>query len=165
MMLVGVGGSGKQSLTRLASYIAGNMVFQITITKSYSTSNLFDDVKILYRTAGVKGQAVTFIFSDAEVKDEGFLEYVNQILATGEVSNLFAKDEIDGILNDIRPIAKKETKGFIDTADNLLKYFMDRVRNNLHVVLCMSPVGDTLASRARKFPGIINCVSVDWFLP
>ena len=165
IMLVGVGGSGKQSLTRLASFIAGNVLFQITVTKFYGISNLFEDIKALYRQAGIKGLAVTFLFTDAEVKEEAFLEFINQILSTGEVSNLFVKDEIESILGDSRTIAKKEIKGFIDTADNLMKFFYDRVRNNLHLVLCMSPVGDTLASRARKFPGLINCTTVDWFLP
>jgi dynein heavy chain len=166
MMLVGVGGSGKQSLTRLASYICGCFTFQIVITKTYNTNNLFEDIKVLFRTAGIKGTPVCFIFTDAEVKDEGFLEYINQILSTGEVSGLFARDEVDAIIGDMRPVAKKEAgKGFIDSADNLWKYFLQRARANLHVVLCMSPVGVLLSTRTRKFPGLINCTTVDWFLP
>ena len=80
------------------------------------------------------------------------------------MSNLFPKDEMDAILGDLRPIAKKAIKGFIDTTENLQKYFYDCVRNQLHVVLCMSPVGEKLSSRCRKFPGLINCTTVDWFL-
>lgn len=54
---------------------------------------------------------VAFIFTDAEVKDEAFLEYINQLLMTGEVAGLFAKDEIDQIVNDIRPIMRAESPG------------------------------------------------------
>jgi dynein heavy chain len=34
---------------------------------------------------------------------------------------------------------------------------------NLHVVLCLSPVGDTFRERCRMFPGLVNCTTIDWF--
>ena len=48
---------------------------------------------------------------DAEVKEESFLEYINQLLMTGEVAGLLPKEELDSILNDVRPAFKRECIG------------------------------------------------------
>jgi dynein heavy chain len=49
--------------------------------------------------------------------------------------------------------------------ESIWQYFVTKCSVNLHVVLCMSPTGDTLRTRCRNFPGLINNAIIDWFLP
>jgi len=163
-MLVGVGGSGKQSLARLAAFTSAHFEFQITITKNYNDNALFEDMRALYIRAAVKGEQVTFIFTDAEVKSEGFLEYMNSLLATGEVVGLFAKDERDGMCGDIRNDFVKEYPQLEENLLNMYGYFMDRLRDNLHIAMCFSPVNAKFPIRAQKFPAVFS-VNINWFMP
>ncbi|XP_036143732.1 dynein heavy chain 8, axonemal [Monomorium pharaonis] len=162
-LLVGIGGSGKQSLTRLASFIAGYNFFQITLSRIYNVASLMDDLRKLYRSAGIDSKGLTFIFTDNEVKDEAFLEYINNILSVGEVANLFPKDELDEILTTVTPFMKKTDPRRPLTQDNLYDYFISKARNNLHIVLCFSPISGKFRSRALKFPGLISSCTINWF--
>jgi dynein heavy chain, axonemal len=53
-LLVGVGGSGKQSLSRLAASMMYMTAFQITISSTYSINDLKTDLQTLYQKTGVK---------------------------------------------------------------------------------------------------------------
>lgn len=80
-----------------------------------------------------------------------------------KVSNLFARDEVDEIISDLIPTFKKEHPRRPPASEVLYDYFMTRVRQNLHVVLCFSPVGEKFRNRALKFPALISGCTIDWF--
>ncbi|XP_032430935.1 dynein axonemal heavy chain 9 [Xiphophorus hellerii] len=160
-LLVGVGGSGKQSLTRLAAFISNLEVFQITLRKSYSLADLKTDLASLYIKAGVKNVGTVFLMTDGQVADEKFLVLVNDLLASGEIPDLFPDDEVENIIGSVRPEVR--SLGLMDTRENCWKFFIDRVRRQLKVALCFSPVGSKLRDRSRKFPAVVNCTAIDWF--
>ncbi|KAH8055046.1 hypothetical protein JL722_8468 [Aureococcus anophagefferens] len=134
-LLVGVGGSGK-SLSRLSSFICGFQTTMIQISATYGINDLKVDLQAMYNRAGVKSEGVMFLFTDAEITNERFLVYLNDLLGSADIADLYAQDE-------------KDTE----------------VRKNLHVVLCFSPVGEAFRMRCRKFPALVNCTVIDWFQP
>uniref|UniRef100_A0ABI7Z6S1 Dynein axonemal heavy chain 10 n=2 Tax=Felis catus TaxID=9685 RepID=A0ABI7Z6S1_FELCA len=162
-LLVGVGGSGKQSLSRLAAFTAGYEVFEILLSRGYSENNFREDLKNLYLKLGTENKRMIFLFTDAHVAEEGFLELINNMLTSGIVPALFPEEEKESILSQIGQEALKQ--GTSPAKESVWQYFVNKSANNLHVVLGMSPVGDTLRTRCRNFPGLVNNTSIDWFMP
>ena len=80
---MGVGGSGKQSLTKLAAFTASQEVFEITLARGYDEVMFRDDLKKLYAMLGAENKRVVFLFTDSHVADEGFLELINNMLTSG----------------------------------------------------------------------------------
>lgn len=113
-LLIGVGGSGKQSLCRLAAFLSMLEVFQITLRKGYGIGDLRvndtytcmfsfsvsfrsvttcflclqSDIAALYIKVGVKNIGTVFLHTDAQIPDERFLVLINDMLASGILIHL-----------------------------------------------------------------------------
>ena len=162
-MLVGVGGSGRQSLSKLASKITDIETYQIEIKKVYGMNEFREDEKSLMRKVGVKGEMTSFVITDNSIKQESFLEDINNILNTGEVPNIFNPEEKAEVMDGLRPVAKEEERCPEGTPAQFWAFFLERCRKNLHLIICFSPIGETFRTRVRNFPSLVNCTTIDWF--
>ncbi|XP_015509159.2 dynein axonemal heavy chain 3 isoform X1 [Neodiprion lecontei] len=163
-LLVGIGGSGRSSCARLATSMCEYLLYQVEMTRTYGQSDWRDDLKALLLSAGGDGKITVFLFGDNQIKDESFVEDINMILNTGDVPNLYASDEKAEILEKMMNTTREGTGKKMETTPMALyNFFIERVKNNLHVVLTMSPIGDAFRNRLRMFPSLINCCTIDWY--
>ncbi|XP_074137054.1 dynein axonemal heavy chain 3 isoform X2 [Sminthopsis crassicaudata] len=163
LLLVGIGGSGRQSASKLSTFMNSYELYQIEITKNYTNNDWREDIKKIMLQVGVLSKSTVFLFADNQIKDESFVEDINMLLNTGDVPNIFPADEKAEIVEKMQTAARTEGRKIDATPLAMYSFFIERVKKNLHIVLAMSPIGDAFRNRLRMFPSLINCCTIDWF--
>eukprot|EP00927_Polykrikos_kofoidii_P016938 TRINITY_DN17697_c0_g4_i1.p1 TRINITY_DN17697_c0_g4~~TRINITY_DN17697_c0_g4_i1.p1 ORF type:complete len:2583 (+),score=405.07 TRINITY_DN17697_c0_g4_i1:3-7751(+) len=166
-LLVGVGGSGRKSLTLLSTLITDHVLFRIDVSKSYSVAEWHDDLRRLtMQSRGFSDEAalsekeVTFLLTDTDIVQESFIGDVCCLLEVGEVPNLLNAEDKSRAADVIGSSANYDA----DVEAEILAKFRERSRCNLHLVLAVSPIGEAFRRRVRTFPAIVNCCTIDWFM-
>ena len=97
-MLIGVSGSGKQSLTTFAAFMLEQKCFQLSLSKNFKPSDFRETIRAQMLIAGCDNKPQTFLLTDTQIMYESFLEDINNILNTGEITNLYQKEDIDRMI-------------------------------------------------------------------
>lgn len=93
-------------------------------------------------------QHILFIYDFAYHCNSTMLMHSSQSIASYtesshvsmQVPGLFQRDSIDELLRELVPAMEIECPQKGTSLDNLIEFFESRIVNNLHVVLCFSPV-------------------------
>ena len=167
-LLVGLGGSGRQSLTAIASYICEYELQTIEVTKSYNFEAWRNDMKRIIQAAGIDGKYEVFMINDSQIKGDYILEDINNLLNSGDIPNLFSHEEFIPFMDKLRVQAKKEGRDYLVHSGSVTQfydYFIENVQKHLHCVLVLSSIGDSLRTRIRMFPSLINCCTYIYYKP
>ncbi|VDO71021.1 unnamed protein product [Schistosoma mattheei] len=108
-----VGGSGRQSATRLASHIADHELLVIEITRTYGVNEWRDDIKRLLLKTGLEAKSTVFLITDNQLKHESFMEDISMLLNSGDVPNLFPPDEKAELIDKVQNIVRLENIPFL----------------------------------------------------
>lgn len=123
-LLIGLGGNGRRTLSKLAAFINDCQTFRVEIGKSYSRNDWQDDLKSLFKSLGIDNKKVVFAFSDSDIKADYFIEDISNMLNVGEVPSLFTQEEIDEVTFEMqKTLSKKKLLGAAGSESQLRELF------------------------------------------
>ncbi|XP_075164298.1 dynein heavy chain 3, axonemal [Haematobia irritans] len=164
ILMVGMGGSGRRSSCRLAAHIADCKLMTVQVTKTYTQQEWRDDLKKILMSSGFNMNHTVFLFSDSQATDEGYIEDINGILNCGDLPNLYQLEDKATIMENMTNISKQLGKNIEPIPSEMHAYYIERVREQLHIALAFSPIGESFKERIRMYPSLINCCTIDWYM-
>ena len=172
LLLVGASGVGKAVLTKFVVWKNGMVLFQVSTHSNYTIQHFEEDLRTVMRLAGLKGRPVCFLLNESNIVSSGFLEYMNALLASGDVPGLFDGDEWPKLMSQIRESimqikskanADKSIEFVDDTIETeLYKWFISQVSRYLHVVFTMNPHTSDFNNRNATSPALFNRCTIIW---
>ncbi len=99
---------------------------QISITSTYSVLDLREDLKTMYGKAGAKDEGTLFLFTDSQIVNERFLVSINDLLASGNIPDLFGVEEKDALITAVT--GKVKAAGLPLDKATCWNFFLSQVR-------------------------------------
>ncbi|KAK6187606.1 hypothetical protein SNE40_005595 [Patella caerulea] len=156
MLLIGAVGSHLSTLCKLALHVANISIHKVDNSKQ---SNFFDGLRSAIRLSGSENKIITLLFTSRDFAEPVYLDAINSLLISGEYPHLFSNDEMEGLLQAIHPAMKRE---FPNMIVDPMKFFVSRVKCNLHIILCLPPNHSLLQSASEQYPGLLSGCQIIW---
>jgi dynein heavy chain 2 len=158
LLLVGKSGVGRRSAVQLTAFANNMKMFSPNISRFYGIKNFKVDLKTMLTSAGVEGVPVVLFIEDHQFVEPEFIEYINSLLSSGEVPGLYSPEEIDPLLAPLKD--KLSEQGYFGSP---FGFFIERVKQNLHIILSMDPRNELFQLRCESNPALYIKCNIQWW--
>uniref|UniRef100_A0A7E4URM5 Cytoplasmic dynein 2 heavy chain 1 n=1 Tax=Panagrellus redivivus TaxID=6233 RepID=A0A7E4URM5_PANRE len=157
VLLAGRGGMGRRAAASLVAHMHQIRIFNLKVSKNYVVKSFANDIKQVMQWAAVDGDQVVLIIEDFQLLNDAFIQYVNSILAAGNVPGLFAPQEFDQFSAALMNGALQD-----NFSGGTQDYFAYKVKQNLHVALIMDITKPDFKSTLASNPSLYKHCSLVW---
>lgn len=107
----------------LSAFISNCELIKLNVKKGYTYSDFRDDLKSIFKQAGIKKKHLVFFIADKDIYEEIFLEDLDSLLTSGNIPDLFDVDELETMLMEIKTEA--QINGISEDPQELYKYLIN----------------------------------------
>ncbi|CRH00097.1 dynein heavy chain, putative [Plasmodium relictum] len=157
-LLLGIGGCGKTTISKFSCYISSKTFFEMDFSTHCSDNDIKKYLQNIFHKCAMKNEDIILFLKESKIHDSFFI-YVNEYMCSNNIIDLYTKEEKDYIIHNMRNIAKSE--GIEGTDNNIFDYYIKKVNNNLHFILCFSPTSNNFRDKSNNFQCILNNTMID----
>ena len=157
LLLPGRAGAGRRSMVTLAAAMQHLEVFTPKMHRNYTTKAFMADIKTVAGIAGVDGQELVFLLEDYQLQERTYTELVNSLLSTGEVPGLYKPAELEPLLAPLKDLAAEQ-----GWRGSLYSFFLQRIKNNLHLVLILDSTRSEFSYTCESNPAFFKHCKLLW---
>lgn len=157
LLMCGRSGVGRRTAVSIVSALHQAKMLSLKMGKHYGVKQFKNELKAAMQLAGVDGDQVFFLIEDHNLISLQFLDMINSLLSAGEVPGLYTPEELEPLLTPLRINASNE--GY---SGNLISYFAQTVRKNLHVILIADVTSPDFVQNCESNPALYKECQVQW---
>ncbi|KAG5501524.1 hypothetical protein JKF63_03353 [Porcisia hertigi] len=157
LVLVGSTGVGRRNAVLLAAYQQRREVVSLNMTQDYNLKQFQVELRGFIQRATVQNTPLVLLIEDHNLVDGIFLEYLNSLLSSGEVSGLFSQEEMETMFSAMRDHAACD--GYIGA---IHAYFVERLQHNLRIALIMDHRHELFLTRLQSSPALMSKCELLW---
>ncbi|KAK9874446.1 hypothetical protein WA026_002785 [Henosepilachna vigintioctopunctata] len=163
VLIMGMHGTGRKTLTEIASIMHNCHLFVPPILYKYNISKWHENFKKILLETGGRGNKGVMYLNEEHFKYQFILEDINSFLKNGDLIDLFEIEEEPMILNLVRLDAQHGNPNLNISSESVYAYFVNRCREKLHIIMSFSCESNIVERRIHLFQSLTKFCTAIWF--